>query len=125
MNVRTMGALTRIPEQHLLLSKNFGETSLEEIQDILRAKGLRLGQSINEGLAYEPRYRPQQQFTAEEQAVLGRLVTELNLSVRARKCMSRLGITTLGELCQRTPDELLEAKNFGITSLTEVREKLT
>ena len=26
---------------------------------------------------------------------------------------------------QRTADELLEAKNFGVTSLTEVREKLT
>jgi DNA-directed RNA polymerase subunit alpha len=52
-------------------------------------------------------------------------VSELNLSVRARKCMNRLGIATLGELVQRTSDELLEAKNFGMTSLSEVREKLT
>jgi len=37
----------------------------------------------------------------------------------------RLGIDTMGQLCQRTADELLEAKNFGQTSLTEVREKLT
>ena len=29
-----------------------------------------------------------------------------------------------GELIQRTADELLESKNFGMTSLTEVREKL-
>ena len=51
-------------------------------------------------------------------------VSDLNLSVRARKCMNRLGINTLGELVQRTADELLESKNFGMTSLTEVREKL-
>ncbi len=38
--------------------------------------------------------------------------------------MNRLGINTLGELIQRTADELLEAKNFGMTSLNEVREKL-
>ena len=38
--------------------------------------------------------------------------------------MNRLNITTLGELIQRTADELLEAKNFGMTSLTEVRERL-
>jgi DNA-directed RNA polymerase subunit alpha len=38
--------------------------------------------------------------------------------------MNRLGIATLGELVQRTADELLEAKNFGMTSLTEVRDKL-
>ena len=63
-------------------------------------------------------------LSPEEQAVLNKPVSELNLSVRARKCMNRLGITTLGELCQRTSDELLEAKNFGVTSLTEVKEKL-
>jgi len=124
LNIRTLGDLTRVTEAQLLASKNFGETSLTEIQEILRAKGLRLGQSIEQGMSYEPRYRPQQQLSAEEQAVLNRPVSELNLSVRARKCMSRLGLTNLGDLCQRTADELLEAKNFGITSLTEVREKL-
>ncbi|MFW6170908.1 MAG: DNA-directed RNA polymerase subunit alpha C-terminal domain-containing protein, partial [Planctomycetota bacterium] len=45
--------------------------------------------------------------------------------VRARKCMVRLGLTTIGELIRKTPDELLESKNFGVTSLNEVREKLT
>ena len=44
--------------------------------------------------------------------------------MRARKCMNRLGINTLGDLVQRTADELLESKNFGMTSLNEVREKL-
>jgi DNA-directed RNA polymerase subunit alpha len=39
--------------------------------------------------------------------------------------MIRLGITTLGELLRRTGDDLLECKNFGVTSLNEVREKLT
>jgi DNA-directed RNA polymerase subunit alpha len=35
-----------------------------------------------------------------------------------------LSLANLGDLIQRTPDELLETKNFGMTSLTEVREKL-
>jgi DNA-directed RNA polymerase subunit alpha len=39
--------------------------------------------------------------------------------------MARLGITTVGELVARTPDELLSAKNFGVTSLNEIRAKLT
>ena len=38
--------------------------------------------------------------------------------------MNRLGINTLGDLVQHSADELLESKNFGQTSLTEVREKL-
>ena len=38
--------------------------------------------------------------------------------------MARLGITQLGELLRRTPDELLSSKNFGVTSLNEIRAKL-
>src|SRR6266403_147192 len=107
-----------------LASKNFGETSLEEIRAIMNAKGLRIGQSLEQGQQYEFRYRPQQNLSPEEQAVLNKPVSDLNLSVRARKCMNRLGINMLGELVQRTGDELLESKNFGMTSLNEVREKL-
>lgn len=125
MNIRTLGDLTRVNEGQLLASKNFGETSLEEIRAIMTAKGLRIGQSLEQGMNYErSSYRPQQNLTPEEQAVLNKPVSDLNLSVRARKCMNRLNITTLGELCQRTQDELLEAKNFGMTSLKEVQEKL-
>jgi DNA-directed RNA polymerase subunit alpha len=124
MNIRTLGDLTRVTEQQLLSSKNFGETSLGEIKDMMTSKGLRLGQSLEEGAHHDMRFRPQQPLSEQEQAVLNKPVTELNLSVRARKCMNRLGIATLGELVQRTADDLLEAKNFGMTSLNEVREKL-
>ncbi len=51
-------------------------------------------------------------------------IAELNLSVRARKCMTRLGITTVGERITRKPDELLQPRHFGVTSLNEVRQKL-
>src|SRR5262249_30291612 len=104
--------------------KNFGETSLQEIKEMMGSKGLRLGQSLEEGAQFEMRYRPQTPMSPEEQAVLGKAVSDLNLSVRARKCMNRLGINSLGDLVQRTADELLESKNFGMTSLNEVREKL-
>jgi len=124
INIRTLGDLTRVSEQHLLSSKNFGETSLLEIKEMMASKGLHLGQSLEDGAEAEVRYRPQQPLSPEEQAVLNKPVSDLNLSVRARKCMNRLGINILGELIQRTGDELLESKNFGMTSLTEVREKL-
>jgi len=125
MNIKSLGDLTRVSELQLLASKNFGETSLDEIKIIMGQKGLRIGQSLDQGQQYEFKYRPQQNLSPEEQAQLSKPVSELNLSVRARKCMNRLNIATLGELCSRTSDELLEAKNFGITSLNEVKEKLT
>ena len=124
MNIRTLGDLTRVSEQQLLSSKNFGETSLNEIKQILGAKGLRIGQALEQGTNIERRYVPAQQLSEAEQAVLNKPVSELNLSVRARKCMNRLAIASIGELIHRSADELLEAKNFGMTSLNEVREKL-
>jgi len=125
MNIKTLGDLTRVSEAQLLASKNFGETSLQEIREIMSAKGLRIGQSLEQGTQYaEMRYRPQQPLTAEEQAILSKPVTELNLSVRSRKCMNKLAISSVGDLVGRTADELLEAKNFGMTSLNEVRDRL-
>ena len=38
--------------------------------------------------------------------------------------MNRLNIGTLGELVSKSADELLECKNFGVTSLKEIRDKL-
>lgn len=125
MNIRTLGDLTRISEQQLLASKNFGETSLLEIKEILGAKGLRLGQALEDGGGgFDRRFAVSPAMSEQEQAVLNKPVSELNLSVRARKCMNRLGIGTIGELVTRSADELLESKNFGMTSLNEVREKL-
>jgi DNA-directed RNA polymerase subunit alpha len=126
MNIKTLGDLTRVTESQLLASKNFGETSLAELREIMASKGLRIGQSLERGAAYEPRSprSHHHSLTAEEQAVMNKPVMDLNLSVRARKCMNKLNISTVGELCSKTADELLEAKNFGMTSLNEVREKL-
>ena len=125
MNIKTLGDLTRVSEQHLLSSKNFGETSLTEIKEMMASKGLHLGQSLEEGAQYDMQYRSDQPMSEQEQAVLGKPISDLNLSVRARKCMNRLGINSLGDLVQRSADELLESKNFGMTSLNEVREKLS
>ena len=126
MNIRTLGDLTRTSEIALLASKNFGETSLAEIKEMMGSKGLRLGMALEGGDRGEQfRPDPAQELSQEEKALLSRPISELNLSVRARKCMSKLNINTIGDILGRTGDELLECKNFGVTSLNEVREKLT
>lgn len=127
MNIRTLGDLTRTTEAALLSSKNFGETSLAEIKEMMQAKGLRLGMALEGGdrAPHDHRIEPIQEVPPEIQALLAKPIGDLNLSVRARKCMSKLNIQTLGDLLKHTGDELLECKNFGITSLNEVREKLT
>ncbi len=124
MGINTLGDLARCTEQELLSSKNFGETSLDEIREMLTSKGLQLGQFAHEKQEPEPEL-DLTNLSADEQALLTRPISELNLSVRARKCMQRLGLNLIGELVRKTGDELLDCKNFGVTSLTEVREKLT
>jgi DNA-directed RNA polymerase subunit alpha len=133
MNIVTLGDLTTITEADLLEGKNFGETSLVEIRELMAAHGLNVGQNLQPtktkevftGAASGPSFgyiAPD--LSPQEQAMFSRSVSDLNLSVRARKCMARLAITTLGELTQRSPDELLATKNFGVTSLNEIRQQL-
>jgi DNA-directed RNA polymerase subunit alpha len=124
MGVRTLGDLTRTSEAELLASKNFGETSLVEIRDMLSSKGLELGQFASERPEPAPVFDVSH-LTPDEQVHVNRPIGDLNLSVRARKAMVRLGLTTIGELIRKTGDDLLECKNFGVTSLNEVRDKLS
>ena len=122
MGIFTLGDLCKVTEMELLNSKNFGETSLIEIREMMSNKGLMIGQFAHQKEADEP--VDTSHLSPEEQVLLDRPISDLNLSVRARKCMTRLGLTTIGELLRKSQDDLLECKNFGVTSLTEVREKL-
>ncbi len=122
--IATLGDLTRKTEQELLAGKNFGDTSLREIREILAARGLRIGQYANQ----EPMAAPvidREDLSPQERALLDSPVTDLDLSVRARKCLARLGITMIGELVSKSADDLLSVRNFGVTSLNEIRNKLT
>jgi DNA-directed RNA polymerase subunit alpha len=131
MNIRTLGDLLRTTEQELLSYKNFGETSLNEIKALLASKGLRLGQSLDEsksgsssGAAGSTR-RSSSVAGDVSPDVLAKSVGDLELSVRSRKALQRLNINTLGELASRTEDELLGCKNFGQTSLNEIKQQLS
>ena len=125
MNIRYLGDLLKVTESELLAYKNFGETSLLEIKAILAQKGLRLGQLLEDragGLAGgepEPEETPD---GADEYLTMS--VDELELSVRSRKCLQRLNLNFVGELIKCTEAELLGCKNFGQTSLLEIKQRL-
>ena len=55
---------------------------------------------------------------------LNKSLAELNLSVRATNCLESVGINTVRDLVVRNEDELLQVRNFGETTLDEVRERL-
>jgi DNA-directed RNA polymerase subunit alpha len=51
-------------------------------------------------------------------------LADLELSARSRKALERLGCATLGELAAMTEAKLLGQKNFGETSLNEIKQVL-
>jgi DNA-directed RNA polymerase subunit alpha len=55
---------------------------------------------------------------------LNQSLAELNLSVRATNCLESEGINTIRDLVTRSEDQLLQVRNFGETTLVEVRERL-
>jgi len=56
--------------------------------------------------------------------VMSTPVSDLNLSVRSGNCLQAENIETVGDLLEKSEDDLLQLRNFGRTSLTEVKEKL-
>ena len=56
---------------------------------------------------------------------LFRSVDELELSVRSANCLQNANITLIGELVQKTEQDMLKTKNFGRKSLKEIKEILS
>ncbi|MFP4356132.1 MAG: DNA-directed RNA polymerase subunit alpha C-terminal domain-containing protein [Phycisphaerae bacterium] len=126
MNIRTLGDLIKTTEAELLAYKNFGETSLKEIKDMLSAKGLRLGQALEEGSDFAT--KPTLHLApppGSDDRVLSIPMDQIEFSVRARRAIDNLGLKTIGELAHKTEVELMSCKNFGQTSLNEVRQRLS
>jgi len=124
MNINTLDDLMRITEVELLSYKNFGETSLREIKVILESKGLHLGLALEEIESSSTETSDDSAEENENKKLLSKAVDDLRLSVRAQKCLQKLDIRTIDDLVRRTDAELLGCKNFGVTSLNEVKKAL-
>ena len=60
----------------------------------------------------------------EVSGVLATPIEDMDLTVRSYNCLKREGVTTIGELVQKSEDDLLEIRNFGQKSIDEVKAKL-
>src|SRR6185503_19147236 len=96
-------------------------------RNCLAQKGVRLGMGREE-VARDEQARTILEGIGSGEADRRKLqqkpLTELELSVRSRHCMNVLGLKTVGDLVQRSEPELMTIKNFGQTSLNEVKQKL-
>jgi len=124
MKIETLGDLLNISEAELLSYKNFGETSLREIKTILEPKNLSLGMSLEEKQLPSSEMPDQTVLADEDEGLRNKPLDDLQLSVRARKCLQKLNLRSIGELTHKTEAELLGCKNFGVTSLNEIKKVL-
>ncbi|HHT9136743.1 MAG TPA: DNA-directed RNA polymerase subunit alpha C-terminal domain-containing protein [Candidatus Wunengus sp. YC60] len=121
MNIRTLKDLTRITEADLLSFKNFGETSLNEIKIILSQKGLRLGQAL-EGYSEADLFS---KINKDQDEDFIETISELGLSTRCRNALSNAGIETIGDIQEKTEEELLQegVKENYVDELKEALSK--
>ena len=69
-------------------------------------------------------YEDEDQRSGNRNAVLDIPVTDFELSVRSRNCLKKMNIKSVGDLLKTTEQELLSYKNFGETSLNEIKQLL-
>ncbi|HHT9153355.1 MAG TPA: DNA-directed RNA polymerase subunit alpha C-terminal domain-containing protein, partial [Candidatus Hypogeohydataceae bacterium YC40] len=120
MNIRTLKDLTMVTESQLLSFKNFGETSLTEIKNVLAQKGIRIGQALEEQRRLHPLG-----VSEQEAELLKSPVSTLELSARTLKALEKIGIHTVEELVSKTEKELLSHKGIRELHTDELREKLS
>ena len=66
-------------------------------------------------------FEPEEKITNKK---LEKKIEELDLSVRSYNCLKRAGINVVGELTQKTSEEMMRVRNLGRKSLKEVIQKL-
>ncbi len=121
MDILTLADLTKVTEFELLSYKNFGETSLTEIKNILNQKGLRLGQAVDE-------LKPAELFfdtdPSGDEDNLSKTISEMELSKDCGNAINQMGIETISDLISRTETELLKQDGFTQAYVDEVIDQL-
>ncbi len=109
LEIWTNGALS--PKDALLYASNIFQRHLDLF--------------VNYGsLPEEPEDEPPVAVNEELQEKLKTPIGELELSVRSANCLREAKIATIGELVEKSPQELLKYRNFGKKSLAEIEELL-
>jgi DNA-directed RNA polymerase subunit alpha len=115
MNIFTLGDLLRITEQEMLRYKNFGETSLKEVREMLAARNLRLGMF---------RENEERSISKADQKVLAESIEKLELTPKTQQVMEDLGVSRIGDLAQFSDLDLYKAPASGQSVVQELSTAL-
>ncbi len=107
LDVETNGALT--PKEAMAAAGSTLRELLGLVAELSEAEALTLGPA------------PEEIARSSDMALP---IEELDFSVRSYNCLKREGVGTVGDLVQRTEQDLLDIRNFGQKSIDEVKQKL-
>jgi len=80
---------------------------------------------VNYGEIPEEEEEEEEEEDKEFLELINKPITELELSVRSANCLEAANIKTIGDLVQKTEQQMLKYKNFGKKSLSEIQGILT
>jgi len=115
MNIFTLGDLISISEPEMLNYKNFGETSLREVKEMLDARGLRVGML---------REHDDRSLTKADQKTLNESIEKLELSSRSTQVLERLGCSRIGDVVQYSDLEFYRTPGSGQSVVQELSTAL-
>jgi len=72
----------------------------------------------------EIKYVPVENTSGKTEKTLDMNIEDLDLSVRSYNCLKRASVNTVGDLVEKTEDEMMKVRNLGRKSLEEVIQKL-
>ena len=121
--IETVGDLISKTMDDMMKVRNLGRKYLEEVEHKLAMMGLSfqespeddtpiMGEVIEGGLG------------VMETDYSDMTIEELDLSVRSYNCLKRANINTVGELLQKTEEDLFKVRNLGHPSIREIKAKL-
>lgn len=136
LDVQTFGDLVAKSESEVSAQKSFGEAVQQEIRNLVSSKGFRFGYGsaapeeeegdlIDVPDSSAPVGKGPVPIPAGiEPRVLAVQLSDMELPLRVRKALVAMKAMSIGDLLTHTEAELLSLKNFGLTSLNELKAKL-
>ncbi|MBP7509447.1 MAG: hypothetical protein KA807_16665 [Prolixibacteraceae bacterium] len=132
LGVNILSDLVIRSERELIKTRNFGRKSLQEIKDYLSRVGLnfKITNPDEHYLLRRFTFNNETEKTVktildpELYPILFIAIEELAFSQRTSNCLKTLKVTYIGDLVRKTETDLLKTKNFGRTSLREIKNKL-
>lgn len=118
MEIWTDGTIT--PEEALVESSKIYRKHLNPFVQYFESKDEAL---VSDEISV-PVARAEKSVEKGGSAILDRPIEELELSVRAKNCLDSEQVRTIGQLVSRSENDLLNIKNLGKTSLTEIKKKI-